>query len=369
MIEFSDIRPASPRGQFQPNSISTAADLISIFNSRANAGDQIEIFLALAEGQPETAITCFSTVVRNVIIQPIKALALQGFGKIPQPYKQALALCASKEDQELLKLLCNEIKNRSSELTAWAAAEALKEIGFSPDNIHHPQGGNLPEPPRRIQNEILDQKIQEIHRIQRLNSRGQFTPEYERFLEFWIYGPTVQFFEENCTSQRYIEIAGDILHATQVRGIQLGLNSSNREVQKLSLDKAKDIFNQYARSDRGEFKETLGNSLKRFLQEGFNSEADLQALAEAFIYETPKYNIDDWRLSQLTSNEIEQEISQLESLRSQVSSIFSSAIFVSGEKIINDFLLEQKNTYIDLINSWIERLETQIELISVWLSR
>jgi hypothetical protein len=48
-----------------------------------------------------------------------------------------------------------------------------------------------------------------------------------------------------------------------------------------------------------------------------------------------------------------------------VSSIFSSAIFVSGEKIINDFLLEQKNTYIDLINSWIERLETQIELISV----
>jgi hypothetical protein len=221
------------------------------------------MFLAIAEGQPETAITSFSTVVRNLTSPPIKALALQGFGKISQPYKQALALCASKESQELLKLLCSEVRNRSSDLTTWAAAEALKEMGVSLDNIQHPQGGNLSEPPRRIQNEILDRKIQEINRIQRLNSRGQFTAEYERFLEFWIYGPTAQFFEENFTSQRYIEIADDILHATQVRGIQLGLNSSNKKVQELALDKVKVVFNQYANSDKGEFKGILGNSLKR----------------------------------------------------------------------------------------------------------
>lgn len=366
-MEFSDIQPVSPSGHLQPTSVSSAADLSSIFNSRANAGDQIEMFLAIAEGQPETAITSFSTVVRNLSSPPIKALALQGFSKISQPYKQALALCASKESQELLKLLCSEIKNRSSELTTWAAAEALKEMGFSLDNIQHPQGGNLSEPPRRIQNEILDQKIQEINRIQRLDSRGQFTAEYERFLEFWIYGPTVQFFEfeESFASQRYIEIAGDILHATQVRGIQLGLNSSNKKVQELSLDRAKDVFNQYVNSAQGEFKGALGNSLKRFLKEGNNSEADLQDLAKAFIYETPRCNIDDLRLSQLTINQIEQEISQLESLCSQVSSIFSSAIYVSGEKIINDFLLKQKNTYIDLISSWIKRLEKQKKSISV----
>jgi hypothetical protein len=61
------------------------------------------------------------------------------------------------------------------------------------------------------------------------------------------------------------------------------------------------------------------------------------------------------RLSQLTSNQIEQEISQLGSLRSRASSISSSDTFV----------LKEKDRYIDLINSWIERLETQIELISV----
>jgi hypothetical protein len=125
------------------------------------------------------------------------------------------------------------------------------------------------------------------------------------------------------------------------------------------------VFNQYVNSAQGEFKGALGNSLKRFLKEGNNSEADLQALVKAFIYETPRCNIDDLRLSQLTINQIEQEISQLESLCSQVSSIFSSAIYVSGEKIINDFLLKQKNTYIDLISSWIERLEKQIKSISV----
>jgi hypothetical protein len=70
------------------------------------------------------------------------------------------------------------------------------------------------------------------------------------------------------------------------------------------------------------------------------------------------------RLSQLKIEQIEQEINHLELLCSKVSSTFSSAIYVSDEKIINDFLLKQKNTCIDLISSWIERLEKQIKSIS-----
>ena len=364
-MEFSHIQPVSPSGQLQPTSISTAADLSFTFNSRTNAGDQIEMFFAIAEGQPEIAITSFSTVIRNLTSHPIRALALQGFGKISQPYKQHLALCASKESQELLRLLCNEIRNRSSDLTAWAAAEALREMEFFLENIQNSQGGNLSEPPRRIQNEILDQKIQEINRIQRLNSRGQFTAEYERFLDFWIYGPTTQFFEESFTSQRYTEIVDDILYFTQVRGIQLGLDSSNKKVQELSLGKARDLFNQYTNSEQGEFKETLGNSLKRFIKEGDNSEADLQALAKAFVYEIPGYNIDDLRLSQLRSDQIKQEVSQLESLCSKLTSMFSSAIHASGKRAISDFFLKQKNICIDLVSSWIERLEKQTKSISV----
>ena len=184
-------------------------------------------------------------------------------------------------------------------------------------------------------------------------------------MDFWIYGPTTDFFEGSFTSQRYTEIVDDILYFTQVRGIQLGLDSSNEKVQELSLGKARDLFNQYTNSEQGEFKETLGNSLKRFIKEGDNSEADLQALAKAFVYEIPGYNIDDLRLSQLRSDQIKQEISQLESLCSKVKSIFSSAIHASGKRAISDFFLKQKNICIDLVSSWIERLEKQTKSISV----
>lgn len=358
-MEFSDIQPVSPSGQFQPTSISSAADLSFIFNSRANAGDQIEIFLAIAEGQTETAITSFSTVVRNLTSPPIKALALQGFGKISQPYKQALASCASKESQELLKLLCGEIRNRSNDLTTWAAAEALKEIGFSLDNIQHPQGGNLSEPPRRIQNEILDQKIQEINRIQRFNSREQFTAEYERFLEFWIYGPTIQFFEESFTSQRYIEIADDILHATQVRGIQLGLNSNNKKIQELSIAKLENIFKEFSRSKSGDLKYALGESLKRFLRSDKSSDSDLQILVDAFNFEISKDDLEKLDLTQLSIEQINQSIEQSRYLCSEISSKFSLSVQVSGERSINNFLFGKKDKYGSMINSHINKLNEQ----------
>ena len=363
-MEFSDIQPVSPSGQLQPTSISTAADLISIFNSRANAGDQIEMFLAIAEGQPETAITSFSTVVRNLTSPPIKALALQGFGKISQPYKQALALCTSKESQELLKLLCSEIRNRSSDLTTWAAAEALREMGFSLDNIQHPQGGNLSEPPRRIQNEILEHKIQEINRIQRLNSRGKFTADYERFLEFWIYGPISEFLNHNLNTSNYLDIVKDILHLTQVRGVQLGLNSDNSEVQDESFDKIKSIFKQYSDSKDDHFKKPLASSLSRFLKEGSNEFNDLQKLAKALIFKH-SLGIDFERseLSRLTIVKMKDWISSLERYCSEVSSIFTSAINVSGEPALNRLLENDLDIYLQESRSWIKQFRDQINLV------
>lgn len=363
-MEFSDIQPVSPSGQLQPTSISSAADLSSIFNSRANAADQIEMFLAIAEGQPETAIASFSTVVRNLTSPPIKALALQGFGKISQPYKQALALCASKESQELLKLLCSEIRNRSSDLTTWAAAEALREMGFSLDNIQHPQGGNLSEPPRRIQNEVLEHKIQEINRIQRLNSRGEFTADYERFLEFWIYGPTSEFLNHNLTTSNYLDIVRDILHLTQVRGVQLGLNSDNSKVQDESFDKIKSIFKQYSDSKDDHFKKSLASSLSRFLKEGSNEFDNLQKLAKALTFKH-SLGIDFERseLNRLTIVKMKEWISSLERYYSEVSSVFTSAINVSGEPSLNRLLESDSDIYLQESRSWIRQFRDQINSV------
>jgi hypothetical protein len=363
-MEFSDIQPVSQSGQLQPTSVSTAADLSSIFNSRANAGDQIEMFLAIAEGQPDTAITSFSTVVRNLTSPPIKALALQGFGRISQPYKQALALCASKESQELLKLLCNEIRNRSSALTTWAAAEALREMGFPLDNIQHPQGGNLSETPRRIQNEVLEHKIQEINRIQRLNSQGAFTADYERFLEFWVYGPTSEFFNQNLTTSNYVDIVKDILHLTQIRGVRLGLNSGNSKVQDESFRKIKSIFKQYSDSKDNSFKKTLANSLNRFIKAGSNEFNDLQKLAKVLIF---KHSLGiDFEKSELNSliiAKMKNCSSSLERYCSEVSSVFKSAINVSSEPVLNRFLENDLSVYLQESRSWIKQFKNQIDLV------
>lgn len=365
VMEFSDIQPVSPSGQLQPTSIGDAAELISIFNSRANAGDQIEMFLAIAEGQPETAITSFSTIIRNLTSQPIKALALQGFGKISQAYKQALALCASKESQELLKLLCDEISNRkrSSDLTTWAAAEALREIGFPLDKIQHPQGGNLSEPPRRIQKEIIERKIQAINRIQRLNSRGEFTAEYERFLEFWIYGPTSEFFAGNLTTDNYIDIVRDLLHFTQIRGVQLGLNSGNLKVQEESFSKLKSIFEQYSDSKDNAFKKMLANSLSRFLKESSNELDDLLKLAKALVFKhSLGIGFGRSELPRLAIAKMKDWISSLERYCSEVSNIFTSAINVSGEPNLNRLLENDLRIYLEESRSWIKQFQNQINL-------
>jgi hypothetical protein len=369
-MEFSDIQPASPDGHLQQQiSIDSPVDLIRLFNSRANAGDQVELLYALAEGNPEKAIECFNTIAGEFPNTPKAALSLQGFGKLPEPLKQAFASCQSLPAQELLKELCKKVKERGNDLIAWSAAEALRETGFLLEDIQHQDGGNLPEPPRRIQNEILERKIQEINRIQRLDSRGEPTAEYERFLEFWIYGPTSEFFNKNFSFtvrhyENYINIAKDILRFTQIRGLQFGLNAASEEIREIALDEAISVFTRYSQSVQSELKETLGRSLKRFLKESSNRDSDLQALVKALICEQPRTDLDALKLAQLTIDQINREISQLEQLCSQVSSIFSSATNVSGEPTINAFLLKQKEGYLDLISSWIENLEKQARTMS-----
>lgn len=237
-MESSSLQFFSPSGYLQNEiSINNAADLRLSFDQQANAGDQVEMFFAMAEGDPVIALISFIPIVKNYTSSPIKSLAIQGLGKIANSYRQELASCASQESQELLKLLCDEIKSSSSDLIAWAAAEALQKIGFLPENIQHREGGNLSEPPLRIQNEIVDRKIREIDKINRYNSQKKFTAEYERFLEFWIYGPTTRFFEEDLISKQYLNIAEDILEITELRGFQLGLNAVNLRVRELALSR------------------------------------------------------------------------------------------------------------------------------------
>jgi len=174
-----------------------------------------------------------------------RALALQGLGRAAQHghVKQALA------DWEVLKDIAKEVKGKgevSSDLTRWAAAKALEDIGYSLNDLQHLEGGGFTEPLDRIRREIRDRKLAEINRIQRLNTRRETTAEYERNLEFWVYGPVEELFAGNDHSPNYQESVKDVISELQGRGVYLGLRSSNLLVQAEALLQAGPIFEESA---------------------------------------------------------------------------------------------------------------------------
>ncbi len=345
-MDFSEIQPVSLNSHLgQPISINNAADLSLCFNSMANVGDRVEMFFSIAENDPEAAIPYFITLIRNSTKAPIKALAIQSLGKVPRAYKQLLASCASQESQDLLKLLCTEAQSRKSDLTAWAALEALREIGFSPDHIEHPEGGNLSEPPRRLQNEILDRKFEEITRTTQFSTRGRLTAECERLLEFWSYGPISELFNGQMSDYTYIGVVRGVLHLTQIRGVELGLASSNATVREEAFVKTEQIFRSYSDSGDRDFQKTLGNQLKmRFLKESTSKDSDLEKLTQAILFDEPMpINAQTLDLSRMAIADMENSIALLKERCYDLSAMFTSGIEVSSNPSLNSFLRARKD--------------------------
>ncbi|MDJ1171508.1 hypothetical protein PMG71_18925 [Roseofilum sp. BLCC_M154] len=371
-MDFSEIQPVSLNSHLgQPISINNAADLSLCFNSMANVGDRVEMFFSIAENDPKVAIRSFITVIRNSTSAPIRALAIQSLGKVAQPYKQLLASCESQESQDLLKLLCAEVQSRKNDLTTWAALEALKEIGFSPDNIQHPDGGNLSEPPRRIQNELLDRQVAQITKIKPANTRGQTTAEYERFLEFWAYGPISELFNENLRHFNYLNLVRDVLHLTQIRGVQLGLSANNQTVREESFTKIQEIFRGYSDSQDKKFRKALENTLKiRFLKEDKSQDADLGKLTRAILYnELTKTDYTNSDLQEMTVKEMEATAAFMQKQSCDISTIFSSAIEVLHNTELSMFLIKIQKSYLDRLKPCITMLGKRIELLRAEILR
>jgi predicted RNA-binding protein YlxR (DUF448 family) len=196
----------------------------------------------------------------------MRSLALQGLSIASQNHpriKQALASCETDEDLQVLRDVSKEVKGKgevSSDLTRWAAAKTIEEIGFSLDAIEHLEGGALTDPPYRIRNEMIARKLQEINRIQRFDSRGEFTAEYERHLEFWLFGPTEELFRDNSSSCNYEDIVGDVICQLHGRGVYLGLDAPNTTVQAVALRQARQIFKESTETE-----EALYGILENFL--------------------------------------------------------------------------------------------------------
>ncbi|MBD1827033.1 hypothetical protein NDI47_02870 [Microcoleus vaginatus GB1-A2] len=183
-------------------------------------------------------------------------------------------------DWDVLKDIAKEVKGKgevSNDLTRWAAASALEAIGYSQQSLQHLEGGGFTESLDRIRREIRDRKLTEINRIQRLNSRGETTAEYERHLEFWIYGPADELLNDNDRSLNYQNLIGDVISKLHGRGVYLGLISPNSIVQGAALRQAGLIFKESA-----EIEKYLYGLLEEFLHNS-NNETSLRINAAEII--------------------------------------------------------------------------------------
>ena len=226
-----------------------------------NVGEQIQAFFDFAENNPDRAVRFFVNIWETQASLTTRALALQGLGVAAKHYqvKEAFA------DWDVLKDIAKEVKGKgevSNDLTRWAAASALEAIGYSQQSLQHLEGGGFTEPLDRIRREIRDRKLIEINRIPRLNSRGETTAEYERHLEFWIYGPADELLNDRDRSLNYQDLVGDVISKLHGRGVYLGLISPNSIVQAAALRQAGLIFKESA-----QIEEYLYGLLEEFLHD------------------------------------------------------------------------------------------------------
>ncbi|MEA5420240.1 hypothetical protein VB712_13500 [Spirulina sp. CCNP1310] len=273
-----NIQPSGDAGQSMPP-LNNAQDLINAFYGLSNAGDRVKLFFDVAQSRPGDAFPWFVTILKNRSEPPLRALSLQGLGHIThEPTRLDITSGQSEYSIELLHLLAEEIKgskSQSNDLTRWAAAYAIGWLPFSKNLLSHVEGGALTEPPDRIRREIFDRKWDEMERVERLNSRGNLTVDYERYLEFWLYaGAMVDFLNSESISRRFLEVAGDVVNFLFVWGIELGVRSRNRDIQKIALEFAKQRFTTDEVVEQRVYK-----ILKQFLSEDYQGDLGFQRMA------------------------------------------------------------------------------------------
>lgn len=260
-----------------------ARELVNYYRQAPHKGAQIEMFLAFAQTYPHIAIPAFCEILQTNADFPMRALAIQSFATVAKYYPQLT------QDMEVLRYLANEAKGQgivTSDLTRWAGAWAVEAVGFSHDAIEHLQGGAMTEKPYRIRDEIISRKLEEIERIKRFDLRGQPTAEYERFLEFYIYGTeiTQELFKANISTNKYEDIIADVIYQLNIRGVELALDNQNDSKPQIAMTAFSVAGRLFLESSNEDEQKRLITAISRFLNNDFNSNIPLRKkVAEAII--------------------------------------------------------------------------------------
>ena len=202
--------------------IETTAEILSAFQQCQDAGEEIDLFEALAwRDEPQKQIEAFVEIVQKIKLEPVLALATQALGWVDNTEE----LARLEKSDDLLSLLSNLAKSGTTDLIKWSAAKSIIAIGF--DFIRVSQ--HLTEMPKDIIVKIRDNCIR------------RSSTETDS-INFWVYGDTFSMMEggiyirEGTEAWRAKKILADKVKEVLVEKGVRGIKEINFHL-KDSLDK------------------------------------------------------------------------------------------------------------------------------------
>jgi hypothetical protein len=223
-------------------------ELVNQFWSlEGDAGLQRKLFSDFAENNLD-AFSCFAEILDQSTAKVLRALAMQGLGQIPvsnRPNYQGEDL------KNFLKVIFAELRS-SSDLLKWSASKVVSDI-IPPFILESRQLWDQAEPLDRTELSRSIRKIQSnyVNKISYFNidKRGRRgdEPDYEQYLEYWVYCDTSILFLEDSNSDNYRVIIEHVLAKLQSYGVILALGcqgqyTTNETVQDAALRQTRILY-------------------------------------------------------------------------------------------------------------------------------
>jgi hypothetical protein len=200
--------------------LNTTAEILDAFQGCRDAGEEIDLFEALA-WRDEPPIQAFVEIVRRIKLEPVLALTVQALGWV----KNAEILERWKENDELLEILSNLAKSGETDLIRWSAAWTIKLIGF--DFVSTSQ--YLTETPDNIAKNII-------------NRREKTESIKKDSVDFWIYGRTDFFWMSDFCTDNNLDSVEKVKEIYELKGVR-GINEVNLFLIEFLKDNTPDLFN------------------------------------------------------------------------------------------------------------------------------
>ena len=142
------------------SSLRTAAEIITAFHKCQNAGEQIDLFEALATSD-DPPVPAFVEILRGVILEPLIVLTIYTFGKI----KDADTRERLKQSEDLLAILSEKAQSGETDSIRLSAAKIVVNLGFDFIALSR----YFREDPKKIADRITRDKLKE---------KGLFSAKY-----------------------------------------------------------------------------------------------------------------------------------------------------------------------------------------------